>query len=414
MQALNFIGRYADRRAHAILALLLLSSLVALLVIAWNAPPEDHGPDGRLYESRGYRASQATDILACGNFGHAFWSPAWISTIAVIYRTFGRHPELIRVFLVILAVLTGLLVFLLTSRVAGRRAALAAVALFLSAKLTHIYTVYYHYEIPLAFLLALAGVLILIPWSPRAGGGDREGRASLPEVVRLFLAGLVIASAGLISPRVFLLAPAAVGVLWLQGGRAQLIRAGLPLMVGILAIEVPWVIRNYACFGEWIPGTTNGGYVLYFGNNAHSPGGFYVPSGGQLPDHALWESRAWARDALAYMAAHPGQTLIRSLAKGVSAWNPIYVDQFLLHAAFALGWIRFLRNRKSLFDARVLWILSVPIAFTVLQMIFFHSARFMVPALPYIAIVAGAGLVGWRNRESGEDAVRLSTEAALR
>jgi hypothetical protein len=121
-----------------------------------------------------------------------------------------------------------------------------------------------------------------------------------------------------------------------------------------------------------------------------------MPPEGVRPDYALHENQAWLAEAGRYIAAHPLQTLGRSLAKGLTFWNPHYGEQFLLLIGFVLGWVRLIRGRRRLhMSPALVWVLAAPFVMTLVHMAFFVQPRYMIPVLPMVCIVAGAGFCGW-------------------
>ena len=362
---------------------------VLLIANAVSRPLEDHGPDGGTYEALGYNAATHGGVFSCGHFSHSYWSPGWVVTIASLYKIAGRNPILIRIFLIVLAMVTGAMIYIIAREVVGRWAAVAAVVLFLFSKLVFRFTAYYQYEVVLTLLVTLIGLLFL---GHRAGSNPSDRRFS----IRILVAGLLMGIAALVSSRVLILVPLLLVCTGIQGGMRRATTAAVLFSVGLLVVLVPWTIRNYRCFGEVIITTSNAGINLYIGNNASSTGGYFLAPKEQRPNHALHDSRPWVREALDYMSTHRLQTLGRSVEKGLRYWNPHYGDQILLLLLFVIGWVRYLRARPRTVNAEVLWILAVPFVLMALHMVFFVQVRFFLPAMPFVAIVAGAGLFGWR------------------
>jgi 4-amino-4-deoxy-L-arabinose transferase-like glycosyltransferase len=267
-------------------------------------------------------------------------------------------------------------------RLAGGCAAVAAVCLFMFSTLVFRYTTYYQYEIPLAFLTAFSGYLLF--FSPRTAG-----------VTAVAGAGAVLGFAALCSPRVLALLPLIAFCVFIWKDKRRAAVASAVLLVGITAVLLPWTVRNLRCYDQWIVTTTNGGINLYIGNNPHSTGGYHLPPKDVRPPHAFYESGLWIREAAGYVAGHPAQTLGRSVLKGLKFWNPHYGDQFLVLLLFLMGWVRLLRTHRR-WDSRLLWIIAVPFVFTLVHAVFFVQVRYMIPALPMVSVVAGAGACGWR------------------
>lgn len=398
------LGAWIEDRERPLLAGILGLGGLILLVHALSAPFEDAGPDGLAYEGLGAAAAGSESILACGNFSHLYWAPAWVSTIAVLYKVFGPEPAAIRAFLVLTAIATAALVARAARSLAGPRAAVLAPFLYLFSQLVFRYTRYYQYEVVLALAVLALGVLLPRGRVGHAGAPpdpeERFGtRLSSGDLVRVFVLGIVLSLAALLSSRVFVFLPLLILCLWLRGGLRFTRIAFLVLAGGTFLVLVPWTARNYSCFGEWIPTTTNGGVNLYVGNNPYSSWGYSFPPADLRPDHPVHDSGAWTTEALTYMISHPGQTLVRFLVKGFRFWNPHYGDQALALILFILGWVRFFRERPNTRDPLLTYVLIAPLLLTLVHMIFYVQARYFLPVLPLASIVAAAGLWGWRTPE---------------
>jgi 4-amino-4-deoxy-L-arabinose transferase-like glycosyltransferase len=399
------IGRFFDERGRILLVVVLSLAALALLAHALSAPYERAGPDGLKYERFGREAAASEHLFGCGNFGHAYWAPGWISTIGFLYRLFGPHYVVIRIFLIIAALLTALLVHRTALRLAGMRAALAAPVFFLFSSLTFRFTAYFQYELLLGCAL-FCSFTILFGW--KAGTRDREVEPAshtaryLPRIV---LGGALTGAAALISPRI-LVAIIPFGICFYLAGRARYLARALPaFLLGVAIVLAPWTYRNYRCFGEIIPTTSNGGINLYIANNPHSTGGYHMPPEDLLPDYERHDSGMWYREAFRYIAAHPLQTAGRMLKKGLVFWNPHYGDQAVLLFFLVLGLIRIKRGGGRFLSTGVFPLLAIPVAFTAVHMVFFVQPRYFIPVLPYVSIIAGIGLGGFKPDGSGAEEI---------
>jgi 4-amino-4-deoxy-L-arabinose transferase-like glycosyltransferase len=388
------IGRWIDARERLSLALLLAIACALLLANAIATPRERSGPDGSTYELLGRRTLAESNPFDCDNFEHAYWSPAWVLTIAGIYRVFGPHCLAIRIFLIVIALATAIIVHRLAARIAGRRAALAAAALFLFSTLVFRFTAYLQYELFLGFIV-LASCALLFSSAPRDGAGRRPFRTmSKMDMLRIACSGALLGFASLISPRVLVVSFIAAAYFLLFARISYCVKALAIFAAGILLILTPWAMRNYRCYGELVFTTTNGGINLYLANNPYATGDYYLPPASVLPDFRFYESGKWYGEAFRYMRAHPLQTAGRSITKALRYWNPHYGDQGIVLAAFIGGLVRIKRKRIALRSPDFFWILMLPIAFTAVHMVFFVQPRYFVPILPSVAIIAGIGIGG--------------------
>lgn len=393
---INFhsVGIFIDRR-HRLLVLVLFIGAFALLFINAAIKPFEHGgPDGLKYERFGFEASESGNIFKCDNFGHAYWSPGWISTIAVIYRMSGRRYIAIRIFLILTALATAFLVYRTAYRLAGWRAAVVAPALFLYSSLVFRFTCYYQYEVPLAFL-TFSSFAVLFVFNGTVRGAMGTGESLSPGTVwRILCAGILIGLAAMYSPRV-LIATLVFGLCFYSRGRLLYLAKALSLfIVGMFLVLAPWGVRNYRCFGEPIFTTSNGGINLYIGNNPYATGGYYLPPEEARPRYRNHESGKWYSEALRYMYRHPGRTITRSILKGLSFWNPHYGDQVIVLLAFIMGFIRMKRERIRISRYGILWIVLLPFSLMLVHMVFFVQPRYVLPVLPSLAVIGGIGLGG--------------------
>jgi 4-amino-4-deoxy-L-arabinose transferase-like glycosyltransferase len=328
---LQRLGNYIDRRERLLSSILLSFAVLMLLINALRAPYEWAGPDGLEYERLGYQTFIGGHPFDCENFAHNYWSPAWVVTIAAIYRVCGAHHTAIRVFLIATALATALIIRRIADRIAGKRAAVAAPAFFLFSTLVFRFTAYYQYELLLGFtVLACCTILFM-----RGSGEDAKKSSNAlrgPEMLLIGLSGLLFGFALLISSRVLIISLLFVSYVCFHAMRSYVFRALPIFIIGLFLILTPWMIRNYRCYGELIFTTTNGGINLYMGNNAESTGGYSIPPEGRRPDYRFYESGKWYREAARYMYAHPAQTLGRSVVKALMFWNPHYGDQVILLA----------------------------------------------------------------------------------
>jgi 4-amino-4-deoxy-L-arabinose transferase-like glycosyltransferase len=339
----------------------------------------------------GHRAAQATSLFDCDNFDHAYWSPAWVATIGGLYRLAGADHRAVRVFLVCSALAAATLCYLATRRYAGHAAALIAVVLFLFSKLIFRFTAYYQYEVPLALLLLAFWFLVFAPPSDAMLQRFRHW-----ERLRFASAGVLLGVAALLSPRILVFAPLALVGRLLAGKLRREGVVSLLVVAGLAVVLAPWTVNNYRCFGELIVTTTNGGINLYIGNNPWATGSYGMPPKGRYPEHVFHDSAFWYRQAFGYLRSHPTETLLLSLSKALKLWRPHYGDQAIVLGAFLAGLVRFFRwQGRPRRAAGLAFVLLAPLVVTVFHMVYFAEIRYLIPVLPFICLVGGAGVAGW-------------------
>ncbi|HEX6790217.1 MAG TPA: hypothetical protein VF247_02815, partial [Candidatus Krumholzibacteria bacterium] len=389
--------RWVEHRRRILTPLVFLAVAAALTLHATTFPIENLGPDGHTYEEFGYRAAQSGNLLDCDNFWHAYWSPTWVSAIAGVYHVVGRDVLAVRLLLVGIALATCVLVYFAALELVGYTGAIAAVCLFALSSLVFRFTVYTQYEIPFAFLLFASGFLVF--YRVRGVGGRRWGLPSAPGVldaVQLVAAGIALGLATLTTARGFPMFFILSACFYLKGRWRYVVRALVPLTVGLLLIIIPWTARNHRCYGEWIVATTNGGLNFLVGNNPYAELGYRTPPADVMPAAPRYQSDVYMHAALDYIKAHPGTTAWRVIARMVKFWNPHYADQVVIYLLFFLGLVRMARAR-SLLDPDRLWLVTLPFMIMAIHAAFYVQVRYVIPALPCIALVAAAALTGWRT-----------------
>lgn len=181
----------------------------------------------------------------------AHWSFLYPPFLAGVYQLFGYHPLSARLIQgVIAGVMTSLLVFLIGSRLADRRAAL------IGAALTAVYGYFVYYNAALMtetffiiFVLASLYVALLL----------RER----PTLLRWVLLGLCLGLATLLRQTMLLVIPVMLVWLWWElRGRARLWQLAVaPIVITLLIL--PWTLRNQHVYGQFLPLNSNAGYALY-------------------------------------------------------------------------------------------------------------------------------------------------------
>ena len=88
----------------------------------------------------------------------------------------------------------------------------------------------------------------------------------LPSASRAVLWGLVVGLAAACRPTVWVAAALLLAGACVVGPRLSLRRTLLAIAAAVLT-ALPWIARNAAVFGQFVPLTTHGGYTLALGNN---------------------------------------------------------------------------------------------------------------------------------------------------
>ena len=254
-----------------------------------------------------------------------------------------------------------------------------------------VYTLSVMLELPLVAVLTAVVWLLTRIWVRRGLSG--AGGAFLPTVA---VVGLLLGTAGLLRGTSLVLAPVAVGAVWLAGVSRR--RRGLAvavLLTGVLLVLLPAVVHNSRLAGRLAGPTLNAGVNLYIGNGPEA-NGFYVaavpgdwrtdPAGCaflarrfEQPNVTLAEAdRLWLGAALDAVAADPLRAL-GLFAKKI--WLFLQVAEIDQLAPLA-GWVE---------QADLLRVLCLPFALIVIPgvtgMLLAWSARPVVRVWSVLLIV---------------------------
>lgn len=263
--------------------------------------------------------------------------------------------------------------------------------------------------------------------------------------LRLVLSGALLGLAALGRPNVLVVLPVLAIWLWRQGrgGAAPGWRAIMPVAIGCLVAIAPATLHNLR-YGEFVPVSANFGVNLYTGNSEEADGVSAIPVGvrwdglqlaarqrGAVKPGAF--SDLMARDALKWMAAHPGRelqllakkaVLLLNAREGRNNINPRWLAEkegvFVLSRWWPGTWLLLpLAVAGLIFVPReprldlLRWLVVVQAA-AILP--FFVAARFRAPLLPLAALFAAAfvaQLPRWRRGNGRRFALAVGVAAAL-
>lgn len=204
---------------------------------------------------------------------------------------------------------------------------------------------------------------------------------------------------------------------------------GLTLTFATLAIVLlPWTIRNYRQFGQLVFVSTNGGDNLWIGNNESATGGYQTPNAPGLKptmneaqrDKAasraallaiksdparvvsLWPAKVrttflsgtdapyWAFQKTKGRMKDPGTGADKPLFKGFRSYSVIATNVMAVLAGLGLGLCLLRRSVPVLGLLMILYCAA-------LSIVFFGNPRFAFPAVPFLALYAGAVLTLWKG-----------------
>jgi tetratricopeptide (TPR) repeat protein len=206
-----------------------------------------------------------------------------------------------------------------------------------------------------------------------------------------------------------------------QTRRRVLIKAAL-LLSGFMAVCLPIIARNHALVGQWIVFSSNAGINFYTGNRPGADGLSAIPPGlawektlATVPKDILSDpaaaSRLWFSRTIESIIKSPGTWLTLLFKKAFAFLNGLefrnnigynwfrqnvqflqfpFIQFWPISALSLLGIVLFFRQRKQSSEQilPVVWIAG----YFIVGMIFFVTARFRLPAVPFMIILAAYAL----------------------
>jgi hypothetical protein len=237
-----------------------------------------HALAQRVITGHGFSFGQPWWPATAANAPTAHWSFLYTLYLAAVYGLFGVVPLAARIIQAVIAgILMPLLLFRLGNRTFGPRIGLVA------AGISAIYIYFFYYA---ASLMTETFFILGILWSFDIAIGIRYTQT--PKTRQWILLGLAMLVATL-TRQTFLPIIGLIG-LWLwyaaKGMRLKIIKGfSLAIVIVILGI-VPWTIRNYRVFHQFVLLNTNAGYVLYWANHPV----FGTNFTNELPQGVTWGS----------------------------------------------------------------------------------------------------------------------------
>ncbi|WEK42131.1 MAG: glycosyltransferase [Candidatus Sphingomonas colombiensis] len=102
-------------------------------------------------------------------------------------------------------------------------------------------------------------------------------------------------------------------------GLRRLLAIGLPALGAAALVMLPWWVRNYMIFGQFVPLTSTSGYSLWIGNNPNATGNWEEPPAALYGLPELAYGRAAAGLAWKWIEAHPADFAHITIAKFLRA-----------------------------------------------------------------------------------------------
>ncbi len=325
--------------------------------------------------------------------------PLYPSFLAAIYFVFGHNFLAVRIIQAILGAIICLFVYLIGARIfKNRKAAIlgaitAIICPSLVASNSYILT-----ETLSTFLLTISVILLIKAWEDK-------------KIKNYVTSGIFLGFSTLCRP-VTLLFPffLLIGLLLFFRKRLQNLIFVLIFSLSMVAIVLPWTIRNYAVFKEFTPIATGAGFSLWVGS--------YLPWNGDYNYRDLSDKenlvkglslieadKKFLSEGIKNIKNNPGAYSFLCVKKLGRFWLQIpggkrvlegkklqkiliFTFHYTLLIFFLLGLYLCLKEKKREAFIPLLMILHFTFAFTLSLAI----PRYRIPIMPLVLAIAGGGL----------------------
>lgn len=440
-------------RTDLMTALVVFAGALALrLVFVWNmqASPLAQTPMlDELYHVDWARALAAGDWIGGEVF---FRAPLYPYLLGVALRLSGGGLLAARLLQAVYGAVTPVAVYFLGRRIAGRAGGLVSAAIAVAYPLF----LYFDNELLIASLIVLLDALVLIALL-RA---DEH-----PSWTRWLGAGAILGVSAIARPNVLVFAPFVFLWAWMSerwrgegerpagaGCRVTILRCGGPgrtalarfaiFAVGVALVVAPVTFRNYLIGDDFVLVASQGGVNFYIGNNENADGASAVlPELGEAWEYddavriaereegrALKPSEVsayWYARGRRFLAGDPGKAAGLYVKKAVLLLDSfelannkdIYYFGAISPVFRALRWLGFgvvaplavlgaWAARRKRRELTLLVLFTASYSATIL--LFFVNARYRMPLMPFIIVLAGAGVLWLLERVRARDGRALA------
>jgi len=398
----------ADKKQNLILVLVLLGAFLVSLSYSFyfRIPP---AVDAKAYDNiawnlvlgSGYRESLDTAIQKDNSIIRI--GPGYEIFLAVIYYIFGHNYEAVWIAQALISALSALLVFLITKEVFGARwnfliGITAAVLIGFSPDLVTMQGMLMTETLGV-FLIALTAYLFCRYYNAE----EKSGASAL-------LLGLAIGSAALVrTPAAFLFFSIAAYLL------SKNWKHFLLMSITIVALFLPWIIRNYQIYGVFMPTNAAAGFNLLTGNHPGASGeqGDFSVLDRYPPElSGVQVNKEATRDAVKFILSSPLEFLKLTIYRTsiyfsfsrptgwwfhLSGWSKaITLFSSAVYSAllFILGFwgIRQIQNLEAKEKNLVKFFLAMLVLMPLAVVGIIIETRYRMLVYPFFAVFAGYGL----------------------
>jgi hypothetical protein len=409
------------RTGWLLIAILIVAVVLRILVAIYlgdSTPPAKDETSysllaGRLAGGYGYSFSEAWYPFAPAGAPTAHWSFLYTAFIAAIYALVGFHPLAVRLITAVAGgILLPLMLYRLTRRVLPERPNLALIAAACAA-------IYAYFVLFSAMLMTETFYIVAILYSlERAIALEQQLKAGeRPGWKLLFGLGISLALATLLRQAVL---PWVVilfaWLLWagrrhnnLQQAIRSLLISGFTLLLFIL----PFTIRNYLVYGDFLLLNSNAGYALYSAQHPLHGTSFQAFTAAPLPadidpypkNEAQWDN-ALMRRGIEFIIEDPGRYILLSISRAADYFMfwPSSETSLINNIGRVLSFGLFLpvmiyglvlsRHKWRRFELVYIFILF----YSLLHLMTWSMVRYRLPVDALLLIFAALGILDLTNR----------------
>jgi 4-amino-4-deoxy-L-arabinose transferase-like glycosyltransferase len=362
--------------------------------------------DAVWYNAQAINLASGNGVITNRGQPTAFWPAGYSFLLAPFYRLFGPDVHIGEILNVLFQAGLLLVTYLTARRLFNDRVARKSTLILALMPSQIFYSLLLMADIPFTFIFSI--VLYLV--------------SSKSSYRNTLIIGILFGVAMFLRP-ILLFFPILIGIYLYQRDRNMrtvLTHLAIILVVGE-AILLPWQIRNYRIFGDFVLVSNNGGYNLWMGNNPLATGGsieeYSYVSKDTLASmkrelNELELDRYSTSRAIAFMKTYPVKTITLWAKKFVHLfykdskcitygfrWNfeqlpptilmtMVAITEgyyYSLGLAFLLALLPFIRREKI--SLRFLLLSGTIVYFIIIYMPFISDGRFHLPLLPLFAII---------------------------
>jgi len=423
-------GGQGPRRAWVVPAAIFAAALALRVVFVLHlrdSPLADVPLRDELTLVEWARAIASGDWLGSEVF---FRAPLYPYLLGAQFVVFRGSLLAARLFQAALGACLPLALYHLGRRVFGEREGIIAGA----AAACYPFFIYFTNDLLIVSLATLLNVLLLLAVA-RADDRPTDGR--------WFVAGLLLGLSAIARPNVLVFAPLLFVWMWLRARDAtapRMVGAARRLVLvalGAVVVVLPVTVRNYAVGRDFVPIASQGGINFFIGNNPSADG-----ASAMLPILGTnWEyedavefaegeegrrlkpsevSSFWYRKGREFIVGTPGQAAGLYLKKLVLFWDryeigsnkDIYHFGGLSSVFRSLSWLNFLAVAPLALLGMLVTVRRRPgaslVTLFVLSymgsvLVFFVNARFRLPTVPVLILLAAAGATWLLDRLRSRD-----------